>query len=332
LWVMTSTSVLGACRRGRPSPEGTADIDGDATSAAGSAVPSGLAVREPGSWYTFKRHLVFDLRMTARTEQTLLLPAAGGKRGGFTLIELLVVIAVIAIISALLLAALGRARANARRTACLNNLRQVNFAIRMYSDDSNDVTPAAKADGVTNMAPWIVYKELMKSYVGLRGASSPRDKIFSCPADTFYYDLRRGRVPQSHHDQAVYDFSSYTFNGMNLAVFPTNGGSGPGLRETKLPGIAGRQLGSIKHPARTIMVAESPAFYPYSWHEPKPPQPGGVQPPGIALFNNAKNMAGFVDGHVAYIRIYWGNIKTNGGFMACFYDPPDSYNYQWSGD
>jgi prepilin-type N-terminal cleavage/methylation domain-containing protein len=270
--------------------------------------------------------------MRPRTGQSWLLSALRWKQGGFTLVELLVVIAVIAILAALLLPVVGRAKASARRTVCLNSLRQVNFGIRMYSADSSDVTPAAKAGGVTNMPPWIAYKELMKDYVGLRGASSPKDKIFSCPADTFYYDWQHGRVPQSHHDQAIFDFSSYTFNGMNLAAFPTDDGSEPDSRKTNLPGIAGRQLDSIKHPARTIMVAESPAFYPYSWHEPKAAQPGGVQPRGVALFNNAKDMAGFVDGHVAYIKIYWGNIKTNGGFMACFYDPPASYDYQWSGD
>ena len=80
------------------------------------------------------------------------------------------------------------------------------------------------------------------------------------------------------------------------------------------------------------MIAEAPAFYPYSWHVPKDRQPGGVGPKGIALFNNAMNDIGFVDGHVEYAKIYWGNIITNGGFMACFYDPPDSYDYQWSND
>lgn len=202
----------------------------------------------------------------------------------------------------------------------------------MYSADSSDLTPAARPGDMTNMPPWIAYKELVKNYVGLRGASSPQDRIFACPADTFYYDWQRGRVSQSHHDQAIFDFSSYTFNGMNLAAFPTDSAPAPGFQKINLPGIGGRQLDSIKHPARTVMVAESPAFYPYSWHEPRPAQPGGVQPRGIALFNNAKNMVGFVDGHVAYIRIYWGNIKTNGGFMACFYDPPANYDYQWSGD
>ena len=55
---------------------------------------------------------------------------------GFTLIELLVVIAIIAILAALLLPALSAAKQKSRRVACLNNLRQLTFACKMYADDS----------------------------------------------------------------------------------------------------------------------------------------------------------------------------------------------------
>jgi prepilin-type N-terminal cleavage/methylation domain-containing protein/prepilin-type processing-associated H-X9-DG protein len=67
------------------------------------------------------------------------------RKGGFTLIELLVVIAIIAILAAMLLPALSRAKVRAQGTGCMNNSKQLMMAWRMYAEDNKDSIPFAYA-------------------------------------------------------------------------------------------------------------------------------------------------------------------------------------------
>jgi prepilin-type N-terminal cleavage/methylation domain-containing protein len=241
------------------------------------------------------------------------------KFGAFTLIELLVVIAVIAILAALLLPALSNAKSRAQRTACLSNLKQISLGIHVYASDNDDTLPGIV---ITNGMPWSYqwrfFKELTKSYDGLNGPSSPDDKLFACPADTFYYSntFSTPLIHASMHDDPWADYSSYWYSRLNLVPDPATGGF--------YHGIAGWKMSSIRNPVRIVMVVDQPGCFAYSWHQPPP-----LTDPGPDLIYDAMNMVGFVDGHVSYIKIYWdGTYQT----FPCFYNPPAGYEYQWGED
>lgn len=110
---------------------------------------------------------------------------------GFTLIELLVVITIIAILAAILFPVFARAKAAAKQTVCISNLKQIGTAITLYMGDHDDIFPYAvdasdKYDpNIWNSQP--AFQAQIPNMLELPDALFPYTKskeIFKCPADT----------------------------------------------------------------------------------------------------------------------------------------------------
>jgi prepilin-type processing-associated H-X9-DG protein len=240
--------------------------------------------------------------MLMRTTPARIRPRLPARNAAFTLTDLLVTVAVASLVVAVAIAVATRVSAKSKLTQCLANLQQVNGAVLKFAEDNGRALPSN--EGSPAPGGWWWYKELVKGYAGLTGASSAKDTVFACPRDRGYGDSPGESRPFCQ--SARHDFTSYVFNGVDL----------PGI-----PNVAGRKLASIPTPARTLLVMEWTAHAPLSWHRSRTGRAN------IPFYNDAESVVAFADGHAALVKIYYDGLNP-----AFTRDPPPGYAYQYSGD
>jgi prepilin-type N-terminal cleavage/methylation domain-containing protein/prepilin-type processing-associated H-X9-DG protein len=188
----------------------------------------------------------------------------------FTLVELLVVIAIIGILASLLIPATVRAKSKAYNIVCVNNLRQLGVATRLYSEDNETRMPAAEilpSDPIDPQKPLTRISDALASYVGKAATNTDTATVFKCPSDRYNLFKTEG--------------SSYEWNAEL---------NGKRIDETRSARIVLAVIENGAPMQSTNMVLRfppetTPLFLDYEEFHPRPPKPG-------------KNVV-FMDGHVA---------------------------------
>jgi prepilin-type N-terminal cleavage/methylation domain-containing protein len=240
-------------------------------------------------------------------------------RRGFTLIELLVVIAIIAILAAILFPVFARAREQARKTTCLNNLRQIGTAILMYAQDYDERLPPQAVGAQPSLAAF-GWADLIYPYV-------KNEKVFDDPSATNRMEMNRTiNPPRFYRTIGGSGAASIIRRDCATGIVVPNGIDYVyGVNNFSFRDFEGpfhtkyRSLPSIPEPASVIGIGDSRGNSPYSMSGGTGPhdwvslngQVDGQRHPGNRgrLDSNALNVM-FIDGHSKYVTLR-GSMRPN---------------------